>query len=110
VYKCKLCERRFEDIPEDATILMGTSRTAIVVKLANGEVHDLRSIRKKKKQEELVHDPIPQESQSVSQEKAVSSEISPQPDNHPDRGTDALRNLPQEQEDDAWAEDSQIKV
>ena len=107
MYKCVLCGKEFEDI-DNADIIMGMKRSSVLIKL-DGVVHDLRLIRKRKKQEALVHDPIPQEPLSDSQKETVSSEINPQPDNHPDRGVDALRTLSQEQED-TWDDgDSPIK-
>lgn len=58
-WKCTMCDREFETIPEDAVLISRRTRSRTFVYKFGGEIHSLRKIRPRLKSESV---PPPPES------------------------------------------------
>jgi len=125
MYHCKICGRVFDDIPETAEILAGLSRSRKMVRLENGEVHDLVVVRKRKRTEDTRVESTPTQPLAEAQAEAISAPVGPPTSDNPRRGRvssrrvhrvqtetmrDAFEKLFQPEPEDDWEHgDSQLK-
>jgi len=125
MYHCKICGKVFDAIPDTAEILAGISRSQKVIRLADGTVHDITVVRKRKKRTEETVELTPAQPQPEAQEKAISSPVSKPESDNPRRGRvssrrvhrvptqtmqDAFKKLFKPEPEDDWSDgDSQLK-